>query len=250
MKRPFDDSRKRIAWAKRDFKQFKGRCRRFLKSNPHIAVTEMDDEGIYELHKIKLAKPLPEVLTHRVSGVLESLRAALDLAASSVATLAGGDSGNVHFPFSATEADFKSRLGSACKNFPKEIHALFASFKPYKGGDDALWALNELCNASKHRLIVPIGMSTGPLHVERMEVSGPFRIPYCGWDGDKDELIYAAVRPGTKIRYKVHVSFAVAFGEIEIMKGKPVEAKLDALIRKVSGIIAATKAECLKIGLL
>jgi hypothetical protein len=29
-------------------------------------------------------------------------------------------------------------------------------FKPYKGGNDLLWALNGICNVNKHRMLVPV----------------------------------------------------------------------------------------------
>lgn len=240
VKRPFSDSRRRIRWAKDDFAQFKKTGRRFFKTNPHIAVTEMDDQGVNKLDKIKLSRPLPEALERRTIGTLEHLRSALDLAAYDVATLAGVAKGKIHFPFSDTAADFKSRLHSACKDFPQDIHALFAGFKPYQGGDDLLWALNTLCNTSKHRKLVRIVMTTGPLDIQHIEANGPYHIPARDWDSEKDELIYVSAKPGIKLKYKVQMSFAVAFGEVEVVKGQPVEAVLDTLLGKVSGIVDAT----------
>jgi len=42
-------------------------------------------------------------------------------------------------------------LGRA-KDLPKEIHSLFCGFQPYRGGDDVLWALNEVCVADNTKL--------------------------------------------------------------------------------------------------
>jgi hypothetical protein len=213
-------------------------------------MTEMDDKGVYELHKIKLIKRLPDALGNRTVSTLEHLRASLDLAAYAVAGYAGVATDSIHFPFCAKASDFKSRFNSVCKKFPQEIYTLFEGFKPYQGGDDLLWALNELCNGSKHRIITAFGMATGPLDIEHFEATGPHFIPLGEWDSDKEELIYAATAPGVQTKYKVHVAFDVTFREVEVVKGKQVVGILDALIRKVSGIVDATQAECKRIGVL
>jgi hypothetical protein len=244
MRNKFRDSWLRVNWAKKDFTQFKRTSRRFFNSKPHVAIAEMDDKGIYELHKIKLARPLPDSLGNRVLTTLEHLRSALDLTAYAVAVAAHVATDQIHFPFCATASDFKSRFNSACKNLPQEIYALFEGFKPYRGGDDLLWALNELCKGSKHRIIAPFGMTTGPVSMTETIIHGPSYIPPARWDAGKEELIYLATAPGVKSKYKVQVSFDVTFREVDVVKGRPVVGVLDALIIKVKNIVAATETVC------
>src|SRR5260370_9753003 len=146
----FSHSRTRIRWAEEYISDFKRERESFLHREPYTHVVEPDGQGVYEVHKVKLTETVPDALTKYTVAVVENLRATLDMVAFAIRS---GDSD--YFPFCRTAADMEARLGSACKDFAKEIRALFASFQPYKGGDDLLWALNELCKPFKHRVIVP-----------------------------------------------------------------------------------------------
>jgi hypothetical protein len=252
-KTPFRHSRSRIRWAKEDIAHFHKSACAFFGGNPYIRTVEMDDDGIYELHKLKLAKPFPDAFVHRAIKTIEGLRSALDLTAYAVADKSGpGAADAVHFPFCKTAADMKSRINGTCKNLPDEIKALFASFKPYKGGDDLLWALNELCNASKHRLIVPVGLSAGTMLRRATMASGSVGgyIPIPRWDSGKEEIVFGATSPGAKFDYDIEMLFGITFGDVEIVKGQPVEVVLHRLLGKVSGIVDVTEAECRRIGLI
>ncbi len=88
------------------------------------------------------------------------MRAALDQAVYTIAIAHGVTEQkilrNVAFPFSSSAADFQSRLNGACLNFPRAILTVLESAKPYKGGDHALWAINELANTSKHKTLTTV----------------------------------------------------------------------------------------------
>ena len=51
---------------------------------------------------------------------------------------------------------------------PPEILALFRAFKPYKGGNDALWALNKLCNAKKHCALIPFDIGRANVSITQV----------------------------------------------------------------------------------
>ena len=59
---------------------------------------------------------------------------------------------------------------------PPEILTVFRSFNPYKGGNDTLWALNELCNIKKHAARGPVRLGGSTFDAEAKYVvvgSGP-----------------------------------------------------------------------------
>lgn len=177
----FVSARERLSWAEEEIADLERVTRDFFTSKPYNPVAEPDDKGVYEIHKIKLVKPLPRMLSGRTIKTAEDLRAALDLVAYEIAEAANCASTKVHFPFCRSSGDIDSRLGSACKNFPKEITAFFKRLQPYEGGDDLLWSVNELCITSKHKLIVPVGTVVGPLEFSTLKVegTGQFYMP-CG----------------------------------------------------------------------
>jgi hypothetical protein len=253
MRDKFRGARSRIRWAKESSGQFQRRAQSFFKKNPHATVVEPDADGIHERHKLKLTRPLPDSLTKSTVTSLEHLRAALDLTAAVIAAKIGTSAGDIHFPFCAKATDMKSRINSVCRNFPDEIKTLFASFQPYRGGHDLLWALNELCNGSKHRLIVPVGMTTNAMHAHKIVMTssgtGGSYIPVPRWDSEKDEMVFAVAGKGAKFEYDLTFTFSVTFGEVDIVKGAPVQTVLRGLHSKITNIVDATEAECNRIGL-
>jgi hypothetical protein len=61
------------------------------------------------------------------------------------------------FPFAKDSAHWPNRIHGLKNDVPPEILAIFESFKPYKGGNDTLWALNEIANIKKHAILIPAG---------------------------------------------------------------------------------------------
>lgn len=249
MKSIFSDARTRIDWAKKDTTRFERCAKAFFQRTPYSLVTEPDPDGVHEFHKFRLAKNLPAVLTKHTVSAIENLRSALDLAAAAVARLVHApDLGEIHFPFCKANTDFKSRVNSsACKPLPDEVKTLFGSFKPYGGGNDILWAVNELCNTSKHRLIFPVA-AKGGVHLPLIETSDLVHAPIILMEGLHDcaenEVVFAKTQLGLKWKYRLQIAFGIAFGKVEAVEGKEVYPTLLEMHRVVTEIVDATEAEC------
>ena len=48
---------------------------------------------------------------------------------------------HVHFPFADRHYELERVIKGRCKNVPPEIIHLIQTFKPYRNGNDLLWAL-------------------------------------------------------------------------------------------------------------
>ena len=255
MRGHFNNARLRIKWAKNDIANFERSAKRFFKNTKPTLVTDPDPDGIRELHKLRLSKKLPTTLTQKAISACENLRSALDLLAVDVARLASIPSvGDIHFPFSATAGDFKSRLNSrACRPLPDEIKALFASYEPYAGGSDLLWAINELANTSKHDSIIHVGFKTG-IVLPYLETSDAMYLPIEIMEGVHDsaenEIVFARTQRGLKWKYRLQGTFGVSFGKIERIEGKEVLPNLSAMVDAVTMIVNETEAECRRLGLI
>jgi hypothetical protein len=111
--------------------------------------------------------------------------------------------------------------------------------KPYKGGCNALWAINDLNITDKHQLILPTVFVGGMPNVETTFESGTtikfqdcFICPV--YNGLKINFIATSQDPiGTKLSAR----FDVAFGDVEILKSKAVVPTLRKLATLVHGII-------------
>jgi hypothetical protein len=246
----FSDSRLRLQWAKESLADFVRCANIYFKRTPREFIVEPDLDGIHERHKLRFSKPLPLALTKHTVHAIEDLRAALDLAACDVARLASLPADDVYFPFSRSKTDFKSRVNSACKGFPQEIKDLFASYEPYAGGSDLLFAINVQCNASKHQIITPVVSVIGTQlpYIESSDMR--HSLPIMLYSRGQNEITYAITERGIKWKHKAEFSFRICFGKVGAIEGRDVLDNIDGMIRAVDAIVYEIEAESRKIGLL
>lgn len=249
----FTDSRSRIQWAKESLADFERCARIYFRRTPYELIVEPDSHGIHERHKLRFGKPLPLALTKYAVHAVEDLRSALDLAACEIARLNGGISiEEVHFPFSKSSADFKSRINSACRGFPQEIKQLFASYEPYAGGSDLLFAIKDLGNASKHKIIVSVASIVGkslPYIESSASLTRPITL-FEGYNSEENEITYAVTQRGLQWKYQAHFSFQLCFGNVGAIEGRSVRDNIDAMIGAVTTIVDEIEAETRRLGLL
>ncbi len=122
---------------------------------------------------------------------------------------------------------------------------------PYKGGNDTIWALNRLCNANKHKLLIPIGIATG-MQIKRGAIAagptGQAAIPVPAWDRAKNEIVFGRVGPGGQFEYELQMGFLVTLDEAEVTGSEAAVAVLRAMSAEVKRILMATEAECRRLG--
>jgi hypothetical protein len=255
LREPFADSRVRLQWAKESLTDFERCAKVYFKRTPYELCVEPAPDGVHERHKFRIHKSLPSALTKFTVHAIEDLRAALDLAACDVARLVrphGSSVEDIYFPFSKSAADFKSRINSACKELPADITKLFASYEPYSGGSDLLFAIKELSNASKHDLIVPVASVIGANlpYLETSRVTLPIQICESAYDSCKNEITFAITERGLQWKYQARFSFGICFGKVGAIEGRDVRANLDGMIRAVTMIVNETEAESRRLNLI
>jgi hypothetical protein len=245
----FGSPKRRIARAKRHIRNLDARIEKFFKNQPYARVIEPDADGIDQLYKIKLTKPLPESLTDLSNEIVEGLRSGLDQAAFATAVADGKiNAKSAYFPIADDVIGLETGIKGRCKDIPSDIITLFRSFNPYKGGNDLIWALNQLCNRSKHRFL------TAEMAVGRMYCRSGFlpagTLPIPRWDSAKDEMVFGRVGPDGEFKYDIDFSFFVALGEMDIVGHQPAVPVFDAMASEVERIVLAIEAEARRIGLI
>jgi hypothetical protein len=181
------------------------------------------------------------------------LRASLDLAVAEVGQLAGAPKlDKLYFPFCATDSDLAGRISSCCNGIPDEIKTLLASYKPYFGGEDVLWAVNELCRTSKHRLIVPVSTNAHVIFRSIEGVGGglPIFINEGLVQCSENEIVLARTERGLHYKYNAKLFLGVAFGQVKIVGGKEVFPALTSMMKAVSVVVDEIEQECKKNGLI
>jgi hypothetical protein len=171
MSDPFRSARLKIDRAKHHIHELAALVIRFKAEHPHEVAVETDSEPGYKIHKFRFAKPVPYGSFSVVIGdAITNLRAALDHAiyACAIANGAAAESfAACNFPFSSDAAHFDSKV-NGCKTVPEDIRTRLRTFRAYKGGHEALWALNNMCNRDKHALVTPILIGFESIRVENI----------------------------------------------------------------------------------
>lgn len=247
----FESSRRKIARAKQHLIDLQREIGKFAQKEPYKRVVEPDSQHPdHQVHKIKLTEPLPVIIGDIAADMVQNLRNALDNAGYSVAAAGGRVNPKfAAFPFAGSIAQMANALGRS-KDIPQEIQSLFVGFQPYRGGNDILWALNEMCVADKHKMLIPIG--TGIVRAKAaLRGTGFFQMPDPHfWDRDKNEMVILILGPGAVFDYDFDFRFYIAFNDIPVVDGQPVLTVLDALGAEVESILIAIEAESRRLGII
>jgi hypothetical protein len=241
----FGSAYQRLKRAKSHIKQLDTKIRRFFQKGPHKTLVKEDPNTGEQTLSIKFTKRLPDDFELLVTEALEHMRHALDQA-TYASTVASGVVApkNAPFPFADTPEQLENAIKGRCKDVPQEILALARAFKPYKGGNIPLWALNKAAN-KKHTFLMPVGIGQGGMYIRNVEVidSGPFSVLVPRWDRAENEIPILRYGKQSKVKYDLDVHFSVAFQEGDATAGEPVIPVLSTMAREVERVLAAFEAE-------
>ena len=246
---PLESSRRKVTRAEEHFGDLQRKVNEFGWSNPYARVVEPHpDKANHVVHKIKVTKEIPAPVAEIVADVAQNLRNALDNAAYAVAVAAGNPNPkNCSFPFAKSAADMVSSIGRA-KDLPLQIQSLFCGFQPYLGGNELLWALNEICITDKHMMLIPIGNGVFRASAN-VSGTGYFSMPDPHvWNRAKNEMEIITLGPGAEYKCDFDFRLFVAFNEIQIVDGQPVPGVLERIGCMVNRILLGMEAEARRLG--
>ena len=245
----FDSSKYVISRAKHHISDFERQNVEFFATNPYSQVVEIDPDTGDKIHKVKLIKPMPIALPGIAFDAVNNLRSALDQAMYGM-TLAAGVK-RAYFPFSNNAANFQNSVNGWCKELPKEIGDIVSTFEAYKGGNNMLWSLNQVCNTNKHGIICPVALQNSSFSIHHGVFTGRFaglRVPF--WDRAKNEMeLFRVPEEGTA---EVNFDFTtfIAMRDVEFVDGQPAIAVLSNFFSIVERIVMALETESRRIGLI
>lgn len=244
---PFDDPKLLLERAEENIRELQTRAKAFFDGKPYISVIEVDPDTLENIHKLKFTEKLPKALNAVAADALNNLRAALDQAVCTSSTLLkpGVDLKGMGFPFASSESKMAGAIASKCKNVPPEVVAFVSALKPYKGGNNLLWALSDLSATNRHRRLIDSAATTDGMFIHHMAPPAGTSIPVAVWDGAKHELAFARTPHGSKLQYDVEFSFFIAFQDVEIVGGQPTIPVLGRMGNAVTGVLNALRFEIL-----
>lgn len=151
---PLNDIRLKIERANKHIKDINIIITDWVNSNG-ISIKRKSD-GTKQFVKFYI-KPIEKMLPIMIGEVFFQLKSALDLLMCALAELNGRGTSGVKFPICADLKEFESERGQG----PIEKLSLAArnhifDLKPYKGGNNLLWAMNTLRNKDGHIRLLPL----------------------------------------------------------------------------------------------
>lgn len=230
----FQSSKSLIEQAKESVNNFERRYAEFIESEPIALIGEIDDETSEQVHKVKLVKQMPDVLSEIAFDVVNALRSALDEAVSPES-----ENKSASFPFAESESDFEKILEEKYKYLPVEIVEVLRSFKPYKGGNNLLCALLEASRADKNSLVCPIAVTRGGTVQVKETFSTDSYLPELVWDRTKNEMEIFREPQGVESEGNFDISYFIAMRDIEFIDGEPADVVLKDFINIVEDILNA-----------
>ncbi len=216
----------------------------FLHRNPYATFGEDDPKTGDRVIRVHVIEEPPLRLGAIAADGIHNMRACLDFLAWRL-VLANGRTPNsrTKFPVSGNAKDFESRDLPKIEGASQTAIDLIRSFRPYKSGNDVLYALHRLDLMQKHRDLIPVGAA---LDRHKLEISGlgtlegygsPTGHPtYPLKDGVEIMRITPAFR--SQMHYDPQFTFSVTLGETEVLKGQPLVEALHEMLDTVEYLVS------------
>jgi len=149
---PFFSAKSRLQRAEEKISELDTAIWHYRDKHPPDLICEADEpDRRTKTYKFKFTAPFPDSWTHLPMEILEATRSALDQCAYAAAKLSGNTRLKAtQFPIADSLDNLDNPITGrkVCKDIPDAVVAIFIRFKPYKGGNDTLWALNKLRNST------------------------------------------------------------------------------------------------------
>ncbi|MGH9828386.1 MAG: hypothetical protein ACREDR_34610, partial [Blastocatellia bacterium] len=135
-----------------------------------------------------------------------------------------------------------------CKGLPQEISDVVRRFQGYKGGNNALWALNKLSGLNKHGTLRPVVF--GQRLAQASGTGGGIQmLLQPSWDSAKNEAVLARIPVGIDFTIDCDYTAFIAFNQVEFIDGQEVVGRLHQFADVVEGVVMTLEGESKRIGL-
>jgi hypothetical protein len=180
-------------WAITHLNGFKQRLETWINGPPHSVIEEPHPEMGQKLLKLRIDDPLPLTFNAEVGAIINTIRTSLDLLAAALARRNGREpSSDRHFPIYNSVLDFIDPLNvKKRKNWLSEgARTIIEKLKPYRGGNDRLFALHHFDIIRKHERLLQVRVIPGIVAVSHAaHAQGlQFRTVWPGFDDDANSV--------------------------------------------------------------
>jgi len=255
----------KIVRAKEHASSLESTLRVFLDSAPYKIGTKRDPETRKLAYYVTSIETIPDMLSLITGDAIQNLMGALDhLAYQIVCSDTADNPPNpnwIYFPIADDTTKYEDKKRKKINGALEETFDAIDKVKPYKGGNDLLWALHRINNIEKHRLLLTVGSQAAGMHIGQWvanefgrshpcETFGPFAEMKSMFESMNvylmpankgfplkagSELYIGAVdeEPNPKLEFR----FTIVLNEPGIIEGKPLLETVNQFISLVEGIV-------------
>lgn len=251
MSDPFESPKLRLARAKEHFENFNAERSRFFEGKPWTWALEVNPQTFNKEGKVRADK-IPDRFVSLAIDAIEGFRSTLDQCTFAIGRVAGITRAKyTHFPFGNDANGLEKQIHDRSRDLPSDILSLIRSLKPYRTGNDLLWAINAACNVSKHELLTPFAVAVQGQELN-LGIGGGFtrtwtidglQIHASVWNSEKREIKFFTMGPKTDLNGEVKLALDISFGEIKVIKRKSVLSVLHEMLGMVDGVLVALESE-------
>jgi hypothetical protein len=216
-----------VDWAETRIPVFGAQLDSWCFENREITVEEAPPPVTHNGIVVGPKAPLPLWFNVEAGVYIHLMRTALDLMATALAyrhSVALPE--KAYFPIAPSEDLWRTAKGSKfIKALPPRACQIIEDLKPYKGGNDLLWALHELDNVRKHRRMLSVRVDPESFTIEGPQRLGDIVKPLA-WviraDNKTEVLRLAKTAKNCKVDATLHITIE----ETGVLDRKPVVTAL------------------------
>lgn len=167
------DAQAALDWAKSNFPAFQSALEDWVNTNISVAIRETNANVSHDLVIATEKTSLPFSFSIAAGAYINVIRSALDIVAVALSKRYGiTNPKNIYFPVVESAAIFqgmKFKGAELVKRMPSADRKIIEALKPYRGGNDAIFALHHLDITRKHHRLLSV--SAAPA---RLSLTGGF----------------------------------------------------------------------------
>ncbi len=248
----------KIDRAKQHLEELQKEIDTFFKLQPYKISTKRDPQTKRLIYYLTDVMSVPDKIALISGDIVQNLRSALDHLAYGLFIKENNgtvSARHIYFPIENDFQTYENEKLRKTKGISSEKVKLIDSTRPYKGGNDLLWAIATLNNTDKHRLLITVGSTFGSVDIGALMIDQMRKImkdkhlpdiPLFISPADNlfplkrgDQLFMDS--PNAEANPKMQFRFEVVLNEKGVVEGQPVSATLESMIKEVEKLIPIFK---------
>jgi len=159
----------KIKRAKEHITQLEQQLSAFFDTDPYKVGAKHDLETRKLIYYVMSAEPIPDAIPLVAGDAIQNLMSALDHLAYQILCSDTEDKPPnpswIYFPIADNAEKYEAKKRGQMQGARQETFDAIDALKPYKGGNDIIWALYRLNNIEKHRLLLTVGSHAAGINI-------------------------------------------------------------------------------------